>query len=131
MIATNRRTFLAGAAAFSTLMSFNRSFGQGAPEGPFKLGPLPYSFAALEPFIDAKTMELHHDKHHAAYVKNLNNALKDYPQLAALPLEQILAKLGEVPESVRTAIRNNGEATPTTPCFGKSWRRMAASRKAS
>jgi Fe-Mn family superoxide dismutase len=108
MISHNRRTFLAGAAAFSTMIVLERALGQGAPSGPFQLPPLPYAFDALEPHIDARTMEIHHDKHHGAYVNNLNNALKDYPQLAALPLQEILAKLGEVPESIRTAVRNNG-----------------------
>jgi superoxide dismutase, Fe-Mn family len=108
MITHNRRAFLAGAAAFSTFIVLDRTYAQEAPSGPFKLPPLPYAFNALEPHIDAKTMELHHDKHHAAYVNNLNTALKDHAQLGALPLEQILAKIDEVPESVRTTIRNNG-----------------------
>ncbi len=107
MITTTRRSLLTGAAAFSTIIVFDGSFGQGAPSGVFKLDPLPYPFGALEPFIDAKTMELHHDKHHAAYVNNLNTALKDYPQIAALPLQQILGKLAEVPDTIRTTVRNN------------------------
>ncbi|UFN46844.1 superoxide dismutase [Roseomonas sp. OT10] len=81
---------------------------QSAPQGPYRLEPLPYRFDANEPHIDAQTMELHHDKHHAAYVNNLNAALKDHGQLAALPLQELLAKLNEVPESIRTAVRNNG-----------------------
>ena len=72
------------------------------------LPPLPYSFDALEPYIDAKTMEIHHDKHHAAYVANLNKALEGHPELQELPLEELLAQLGKVPEAVRTAVRNNG-----------------------
>jgi Fe-Mn family superoxide dismutase len=72
------------------------------------LPPLPYSFDALEPHIDAKTMEIHHDKHHAAYVANLNKALEGHPELQELPLEELLAQLGKVPEAVRTAVRNNG-----------------------
>lgn len=67
-------------------------------------------------------MELHHDKHHAAYVNNLNAALKDYPQLAALPLEEILAKLDEIPESVRTAVRNNAGGHANHSMF---WQVMA------
>jgi len=78
-----------------------------APTGPFTLPPLPYANNANEPHIDAATMELHHDKHHAAYVNNLNNALKDHPQLAAMPLEEILAKLSQAPEGIRTTLRNN------------------------
>ena len=70
--------------------------------------PLPYAYDALEPYIDAKTMEIHHDKHHAAYVANLNKALEGHPELEKLPLEELLAQIGKVPEAVRTAVRNNG-----------------------
>jgi len=73
----------------------------------YELPPLPYPFAALEPHIDAKTMEIHHDKHHQAYITNANNALKDYPDLAAKPVEELLANLNAVPEAIRTAVRNN------------------------
>jgi Fe-Mn family superoxide dismutase len=69
---------------------------------------LPYAFDALEPHIDARTMEIHHDKHHAAYVNNLNNALKDHPELAAKPVNELIADLASVPEAIRTAVRNNG-----------------------
>ena len=69
---------------------------------------LPYAFDALEPHIDARTMEIHHDKHHAAYVNNLNNALKDHPELAAKPVNELIADLSSVPEAIRTAVRNNG-----------------------
>jgi Fe-Mn family superoxide dismutase len=75
---------------------------------PFELPPLPYDFAALEPVIDAKTMEIHHDKHHAAYVTNLNNALKDHPDWQSKSIEDILRSINSVPEAVRTAVRNNG-----------------------
>jgi Fe-Mn family superoxide dismutase len=74
----------------------------------FELKPLPYPTDALEPHIDARTMEIHHDKHHATYVTNLNNALKDQAELAKKPLEEILAHLDTVPEAIRTAVRNNG-----------------------
>jgi Fe-Mn family superoxide dismutase len=73
----------------------------------YELPPLPYPFAALEPHIDAKTMEIHHDKHHQAYITNANNALKDYPELAAKPVEELLANLSAVPEAIRTPVRNN------------------------
>jgi len=72
------------------------------------LPTLPYSFDALEPFIDAKTMEIHHDKHHGAYVTNLNKALEGLPEIQKLPVEELLAQIGKVPEAVRTAVRNNG-----------------------
>jgi Fe-Mn family superoxide dismutase len=73
----------------------------------YELPPLPYPFAALEPHIDAKTMEIHHDKHHQAYITNANNALKDYPDLAAKSVEELIANLNAVPEAIRTAVRNN------------------------
>jgi Fe-Mn family superoxide dismutase len=74
---------------------------------PFELPPLPYDFDALEPTIDAKTMEIHHDKHHQAYVTNLNAAL-DGTEWADHPIEQVLANLDLIPEDKRAAVRNNG-----------------------
>ena len=74
----------------------------------YTVPPLPYAFNALEPHIDARTMEIHHDKHHAAYVNNLNNALKDHPELASKPVNKLIADLSLVPENIRTAVRNNG-----------------------
>lgn len=74
----------------------------------FTLPPLPYPFDALEQSIDAKTMEIHHDKHHAAYVTNLNAALEKAPELQFKSLEDLLQNLDQVPEAVRTAVRNNG-----------------------
>ncbi len=73
----------------------------------FKLRPLPYDYGALEPYIDARTMELHHDKHQQAYVNNLNKALEKYPELRSLSLESLLTSLEQVPEAIRTAVRNN------------------------
>jgi Fe-Mn family superoxide dismutase len=70
--------------------------------------PLPYAYNALEPYIDEQTMQLHHDKHHAAYVNNLNAALEGQAALAALPADQLIRRLNEVPENIRTAVRNNG-----------------------
>jgi len=74
----------------------------------FELPPLPYAFNALEPAIDALTMEIHHDKHHAAYVANLNKALESQPELQGKSIEALLKGLDAIPEAVRTAIRNNG-----------------------
>jgi Fe-Mn family superoxide dismutase len=74
----------------------------------FELPKLPYATSALEPVIDTETMELHHGKHHAAYVTNLNKALESEPAWAAKPLEEILRHLSDLPESIRTAVRNNG-----------------------
>jgi Fe-Mn family superoxide dismutase len=76
--------------------------------GPFTVPPLPYPFDALEPHIDARTMEIHHDKHHAAYVTNLNKALVDAPDLGKKPVEDLLKDLNAVPEKIRTAVRNQG-----------------------
>ena len=74
----------------------------------YTLPPLPYSNDALEPHIDARTMEIHHDKHHGTYVTNLNNALKDKPELEAKSVEVLVADLGSVPEAIRGVVRNNG-----------------------
>ena len=73
-----------------------------------ELPALPYDYTALEPYIDEQTMHLHHDKHHAAYVTNLNNALKDQSALKSWSAEDLVRRLNEVPESIRTAVRNNG-----------------------
>ncbi len=70
--------------------------------------PLPYAFDALEPYIDKLTMEIHHDKHHGAYVTNLNKALDGHADLQALSIEDLLTHLDRVPENIRTAVRNNG-----------------------
>ncbi len=73
-----------------------------------ELPELPYDFKALEPHIDEQTMKIHHGKHHAGYVKKLNAALEKHSDLAELSVEDLLRKLGEVPEDIRTAVRNNG-----------------------
>ncbi|MET1045697.1 MAG: superoxide dismutase [Hyphomicrobium sp.] len=129
MTTLDRRSFLKAARAASVVAAVSSSAAVKAwadtetPAGPFKLPPLPYDYASLEPHIDAKTMELHHDKHHAAYVKNLNTALKDHSPLADLPLEKLLAKLGDVPESIRATIRNNGGGHANHSMF---WQIMGA-----
>lgn len=74
----------------------------------YTLPPLPYDFGALEPHIDARTMEIHHGKHHQAYITNLNAALKDHPEHQGKPIEQLIASLDALPEGIRTAVRNNG-----------------------
>jgi Fe-Mn family superoxide dismutase len=74
----------------------------------YTLAPLPYDYAALEPFIDVETMHLHHDKHHQTYVNNLNAALEKYPELAAKSVEDLIADLNAVPEAIRGVVRNNG-----------------------
>jgi Fe-Mn family superoxide dismutase len=74
----------------------------------FVLPPLPYGFDALEPHIDARTMEIHHDRHHATYVNNLNGAIEKHPELGDLSIEELLEALEDVPEDIRTVVRNNG-----------------------
>ncbi len=110
-----RRNFLqvsavTGAALLATLPS-NGAFAQAPvpapPTGPYKLPPLPYGFDALEPNIDAKTMEIHHDKHHAAYVNNLNIAIQG-TNLGDQSVEDLVTNLKDVPEAIRTAVQNNG-----------------------
>src|SRR6267142_7162848 len=73
-----------------------------------ELPPLPYDKAALEPHFDAKTMEIHHDRHHKAYVDNLNKSLDGQANLQSKPIEQLLREINQVPENIRTAVRNNG-----------------------
>ena len=73
-----------------------------------QLPSLPYDFAALEPHIDAQTMQIHHGKHHQAYVNNLNAALEKYPEHQGKPIDQLIADLNAIPEDIRTAVRNNG-----------------------
>ncbi len=85
----------------------------------YTLPPLPYSFDALEPHIDARTMEIHHDKHHAAYVANVNKALEGSP-LAELPVEKLVGDLEQVPEAIRTAVRNNGGGHANHSLFWES-----------
>jgi Fe-Mn family superoxide dismutase len=76
--------------------------------GPFTLPALPYAFDALDPHIDALTMQIHHDKHHAAYVANLNKAVADFPEVGKKGVEELLNNLNAVPEKMRAAVRNQG-----------------------
>ena len=78
------------------------------PPGPFTLPPLGYAVDALEPFLDAQTMTIHHDKHHASYVTNLNKAVAGRKEVAGQTLEQMLSNLRKVPDDIRTAVRNHG-----------------------
>jgi len=89
---------------------------------PFTLPSLPYSNDALEPFIDAKTMELHHDKHHQAYVTGLNKALERHPEFQEMSVEELLTKINTVPEDARTAVRNHGGGHANHSMF---WQIMA------
>jgi superoxide dismutase, Fe-Mn family len=104
------KTAALSAALYVTtpIRSVLRAQTSPAPAGPFVLPPLGYPFDALEPYIDARTMEIHHDKHHAAYVANLNKAVANSPDLAKESPEQLLRSLDAVPEQIRAAVRNNG-----------------------
>jgi Fe-Mn family superoxide dismutase len=105
------KTTALASAALATLPGALAQPNPAAPaaaSGPFTLPPLPCPFDALEPFIDAHTMEIHHDKHHAAYVTNLNKAVADFPAVAKMPVADLLKDLNAVPEKIRTAVRNHG-----------------------
>ena len=88
----------------------------------YELPPLPYAYEALEPFIDTTTMQIHHDKHHAAYVTNLNGAMEKHPELAGKSLETLLKDLNAVPEDIRAVVRNHGGGTWNHTMF---WEIMA------
>ena len=99
-------------AAYSSVASTS-TVGSPAPPNPapgdaFTLPALPYAFDALEPHIDAQTMQIYYDKHHAAYVTNLNKAIASEASLAGKSVEDLIRNLASVPESVRTAVRNHG-----------------------
>jgi Fe-Mn family superoxide dismutase len=85
----------------------------------YELPPLPYDYKALEPFIDAETMHLHHDKHHQAYINNVNAALANHADLAALSVDDLLRDLNRVPEDIRTTVRNNGGGHSNHSAFWK------------
>jgi len=106
----NRRDtlkFLVGATAFAGTAGVLGRGSAFAQAKPFTLPPLGYANDALEPHIDARTMQIHHDNHHAAYVNNLNNNVDKWPEMATKPIDDILSNLSAVPEGVRTLIRNN------------------------
>lgn len=88
----------------------------------YQLPTLPYAYDALEPYIDARTMEIHHTKHHQAYITNLNGALEKHPELADKPLKALLSDLNAVPEDIRTVVRNHGGGTWNHSMF---WEIMA------
>jgi len=122
MLSVNRRTAMLqmGALASAALLTETLSAegwptGQTPaatppppPTGPFTLPPLPYAYDALEPYFDAVTMHLHHDKHHQAYVNNLNIAVAAHPELAGKNVWELVENLNSLPESARIAVRNQG-----------------------
>ncbi len=115
MIDRRRLLFLLGATAGSAALDVWRSPAAIAlpllgkqDDGPFTLPPLPYEYDALAPTIDAETMQLHHNLHHAGYVRKLNAAVSDYPDLQTLSPEDLIEQLDSLPEEIQTAVRNNG-----------------------
>ncbi len=119
----NRRSFLKGASAlgFAALTGTQPLFA--AQAGGFELANLPYGFDALEPVIDAKTMEIHWGRHHKAYVDNLNKAFAGKADWLAKPVDQILKEIGEVPPSIKQAVINNGGGHSNHTHF---WKMMKA-----
>jgi Fe-Mn family superoxide dismutase len=112
---TSRRRFLAiltALPAATALAQLTQTTGTAtvsqAGGSDVKLPPLPYPYDALEPVIDKQTMQLHHDKHHAAYLANFTKALEKHPELKDKPVEELLADLTKVPEDIRTTVRNHG-----------------------
>jgi Fe-Mn family superoxide dismutase len=104
---------LAAASAAATLLSGARTSAQpaaaaSAATGPYTLPKLPYAYDALEPSIDARTMEIHHDKHHQGYVNKLNAAIAKHPELGKQSVEDLIRNLNAVPQDIRTAVQNNG-----------------------
>jgi len=117
----DRRKFLTVAGTAGVLAA-SGTFSRLASAAEATLPPLPYAFDALEPYIDAQTMQIHHDKHHQGYVNKLNAALAESPELKDMPLEKLLANLESVPDSIRTAVRNNGGGHLNHSLF---WQMMA------
>ncbi|MBC8002758.1 MAG: superoxide dismutase [Opitutaceae bacterium] len=105
--AIQKTALLTAALTVGAQLSPAQAQSAAVPTGPFHLDPLPYPFDALEPHIDAQTMQIHHDKHHAAYVANLNKAVADQPDLAKKSAAELITNLTAVPEKIRTAVRNN------------------------
>jgi Fe-Mn family superoxide dismutase len=113
---SNRKEFLKTGAILAAGATLYRpavkaainTINQFTNDGLFALPKLPYAYNALEPFIDAQTMEIHHSKHHQAYVNNLNTAIAKEASLKGKSVEELIATIGKLPENVRTAIRNNG-----------------------
>jgi superoxide dismutase, Fe-Mn family len=130
MASLNRRRFLhdAGIAA-GALALFRVETLAAADSTGFTLPKLPYAYDALEPFIDKMTMEIHHDKHHAAYVNNLNDLLKDQPDLLKMPIVDLMSQVKtKVPEKIRQGVINNGGGHLNHTMF---WQMMAPPRSGS
>lgn len=126
---STRREFIRSIAAWGGVaavsrLGLSRAAAADAPAagaGPHKLPPLPYAYDALEPYIDARTMEIHHTKHHKAYLDKLNEALKNRPALADKPVEELLRDIQSVPEDIRQTVINHGGGHANHALF---WRIM-------
>ena len=128
-----RREILEGTAIAAGALLASRILSAAeaaAPAPPFVLAPLPYPADALEPYLDAETMRLHHGKHHATYVAKLNEAVLATPALAGKPVEQLLRDLAAVPEKVRGAVRNHGGGHLNHTLFWSSLRPPSAAPSA-
>lgn len=109
MIQVDRRTLMLGAAAVGAYATVKSTYVSAQTAGgPFSLPPLPYAPEKNEPHIDKMTMEIHHGRHHQAFITNLNNAAKDNADLFKKPVQELLADLNSVPDNLRTLVRNNG-----------------------
>jgi Fe-Mn family superoxide dismutase len=122
MYTLNRRQLLQAAGASAAALALSPLVGRAQGKTEFELPKLPYAYDALEPYIDAKTMEIHHDRHHKAYVDNLNKALAKHPDLQGKSLEELLRNLKNVPQDIQTAVRNNGGGHYNHTMF---WNNMA------
>ncbi len=109
MIQVDRRTLMLGAAAVGAYATVKSTYvAAQAASGPFTLPPLPYAPNKNEPHIDTMTMEIHHGRHHALFVNNLNNAAKDNAELFKKPVQELIGNLNAVPDNLRTMVRNSG-----------------------
>ncbi len=110
MSSLSRRHFLGAAAGIAAIAAAPRGLlaqTTAAPTGPFEVPPLSYAFNALEPHIDARTMEIHHDRHHGTYVANLNTIAKTNPQLGTSAVQDVLGNLNALNDDIKFAVRNN------------------------
>lgn len=125
---TRRETLQMGAVGLAALaLPFSLAEEAQAATEPFTLPPLPYAPEALEPVIGSQTMQIHHGKHHQGYVNNLNKALEGHPDYASWPLEDLLGKLNELPESLQKGVRNHGGGHHNHSLF---WQSMLPPEKA-
>lgn len=121
-----KTTALVSAAAITLPSALAQPAAGGAQAVPYTLPALPYAFDALEPHIDARTMEVHHDRHHKAYVDNLNKAVAEFPDVAKKSPEELVRTLDTVPEKIRTAVRNNGGGHYNHSLFWQMMRKGSA-----